>query len=93
MGRPPADLAPADTLRALIDGEGRLAIRVTPGARSEGVAIEEGRVMVRVRARPEDGKATAAAIAQVAQALGLPASRVSLLRGATAREKLLRISG
>jgi uncharacterized protein YggU (UPF0235/DUF167 family) len=77
----------------LVDGEGRLAVKVTPGARSEGLEIAEGRLMVKVRTKPEDGKATAAVIDLVAQALGIAASRVTLLRGATSREKLLSISG
>ncbi|WP_062783290.1 DUF167 domain-containing protein [Novosphingobium capsulatum] len=91
MARPKPDLPPAAALRALTDGEHRLAVRVTPGARAEGVAIEDGRVLVKVRAKPEDGKATAAVIGLVAQALGVAASHVDLLRGATSREKLLRI--
>ncbi|GHC85276.1 hypothetical protein GCM10019060_05860 [Novosphingobium pokkalii] len=91
VARPKVELPPAAALRALADAESRLAVRVTPGARAEGVAIEQGRVQVKVRAKPEDGKATAAVIALVAQALGVAASRVDLLRGATSREKLLRL--
>jgi uncharacterized protein YggU (UPF0235/DUF167 family) len=48
-------------------------------------------VQVKVRAKPEDGKATAAVIDLVAQALGVAVSRVELLRGASSREKLLRL--
>jgi uncharacterized protein YggU (UPF0235/DUF167 family) len=44
-----------------------------------------------VRAKPEDGKATQAVIDLVAAALGVGASRVTLLRGATSREKLLSL--
>lgn len=67
------------------------AVRVTPGARSEGIEIAEGRVLVKVRAKPEDGKATAGVIALVARALEVAPSKVEMLRGATSREKLLRI--
>ncbi|NBC37949.1 DUF167 domain-containing protein [Novosphingobium sp. FSY-8] len=91
MARPKADLPPADAIRALIDTEGRLAVRVTPGARSEGIEIDGTRVLVKVRAKPEDGKATEAVIALVAQGLGVAASRLRLLRGATSREKLLSV--
>lgn len=91
MARPRPDLPPAADLRALADGEGRLAVRVTPGARAEGLMIDDGRVLVKVRAKPEDGKATAAVLDLVAQALGVAASRIELLRGASARDKLLRI--
>jgi uncharacterized protein len=78
-------------LRALADGEGRLAVRVTPGARSEGIEIVEGRVAVKVRAKPEDGKASAAVLELLAQALEVAPSKVEMLRGATSREKLFRI--
>lgn len=91
MARPRTELPPAQAIRALADGEGRLAIRVTPGARLEALEIMDGRLIARVRARPEGGKANAAVLALVACALGLPPSSIELLRGATSREKLLRI--
>lgn len=75
----------------MADGEGRLAVRVTPGARGEGIEIEAGRVAVKVRAKPEDGKATAAVLELLAQALQVAPSKVEMLRGATSREKLFRI--
>jgi uncharacterized protein YggU (UPF0235/DUF167 family) len=42
-------------LRALIDAEGRLAVRVTPGARIESLSIAGGQAVAKVRAKPEDG--------------------------------------
>ncbi len=92
MSRPKAELPPAAAIRALADGEGRLAVRVTPGARVQALEIAEGRLLAKVRAKPEDGKANAAVIELVAASLGIAASRISLLRGATSREKLLRIA-
>ncbi|EGD60228.1 hypothetical protein Y88_2102 [Novosphingobium nitrogenifigens DSM 19370] len=91
MARPKVELPDAGAIRALADADGRLAVRVTPGAREETVAIVDGRVLVKVRAKPEDGKATTAVLSLVAAALGVAASRVELLRGATSREKLLRL--
>jgi len=91
LARPKADAPPAQAVRALIDAQGRLAVRVTPGARSEGLDIADGRLLARVRAVPEDGKANAAVIGLVAAALGIAPSRLALLRGATSREKLLRV--
>lgn len=85
------ELPAAEAIRALIDGEGRLALRVTPGARIEALEIAADRLLAKVRAKPEDGKANAAVIDLVARALGLAPSRVTLLRGATSREKLLRL--
>lgn len=91
MARPKTELPDYRVLRSLADAEGRLAIRVTPGSRSEAIEIVSGRVLVKVRTKPEDGKATAAVIGLLAQALGVPASRIALLRGATSREKLFRL--
>tara|TARA_Y100000815_G_scaffold52535_1_gene42779 strand:- start:1068 stop:1349 length:282 start_codon:yes stop_codon:yes gene_type:complete len=92
MKRLPADLPDADALRALIDEQGRLAVRATPGARSETITITGTGVGVKVRAKPQEGAANTAVIQLVARALDLAPSRVELLRGATSREKLLRIA-
>lgn len=91
MARPKTDLPSAEALRSLADADGRLAVRVTPGARGEGVEIETGRLLVKVRAKPEDGKATSAVVDLLAQALSVAPSQITLLRGATSREKLFRI--
>jgi uncharacterized protein YggU (UPF0235/DUF167 family) len=91
MARPKIDLPSTEAVRALVDGERRLAVRVTPGARAEGLEISEGRLLAKVRAKPEDGKANEAVRALLAAALDLAPSRVELLRGATSREKLFRV--
>lgn len=91
MARPKADLASAEAIRALADAEGRLALRVTPGARVESVAVADGKVLIKVRVKPEDGKANAAVLALLAEALGIATSRLHMLRGATGRDKLVRI--
>jgi uncharacterized protein len=91
MAKPRADYpAPAD-IRALADGKGRLAVRVTPGAREDALAIDGGKLHVRVRAIADSGKANAAVLGLVAKALGVAASRLELLRGGVSREKLLGI--
>lgn len=91
MARPRTDLPEAATIRALADGAGQLMVRVTPGARSEMLEVADGRLLARVRAKPEDGKATAAVAGLLASALGIAPSRLQLMRGATAREKLFKI--
>ena len=91
MARPKADLPEPQAIRALLDGEGRLAVRVTPGAREESLAISAGKLAAKVRAEPTDGAANEAVLAAVARVLGVPRSQVELLRGATSREKLLLI--
>ena len=91
MKRSRADLPEPGALAQLIDPEGRLAIRVTPGARTQAILIENEKVSVKVRAKPQDGAANEAVRILLAQALRVAPSQVELLRGATSREKLFRI--
>jgi uncharacterized protein YggU (UPF0235/DUF167 family) len=66
-------------------------LKVTPGARRQLLEqVGEG-FRVQVTAAPEDGKANAAVAALLAQALGVAKSRLTLLRGATSREKVFRL--
>jgi len=92
VAKPKPDFPAAEAIRALADGEGRLALRVTPGARTEAVEIGDGRLLVKVRAKPEDGAANEAVLALLGKALGMPTSRLRLLRGATGRDKLVQLS-
>ena len=72
----------------------RLAIKVQPGARTTGpVSFQDGVLRLRVTAPAEKGEATKAALALTAELLGLPKSRVTLVRGATSREKLVALEG
>lgn len=91
MARPSAELPSSEALHALVDAEGRLSLRVTPGARTEKLEIVEGRIMAKVRAKPEDGKANDAVRQLLASGLGLAPSHVELIRGAASREKQFRI--
>ena len=76
-----------------------LAVRLTPkGGRDaiDGVErLADGRSMLkaRVRAAASEGEANAALITLLAKSLGVAARDVSLVAGATARLKLLRIAG
>ncbi len=92
MARPKADLPPAEAILALADERRRLALRVTPGAREESILLLDGRICVKVRARPDGGAANEAVLALLARALGVPRSALTLLRGATSREKLVQLS-
>lgn len=91
MARPKADLPDAEALRAMVNA-GELRVRVTPGARTESIAIVDGAVQVKVRAKPQDGAANTAVEGLVAKALGIPKSRCRVLRGATSREKVLAVT-
>ena len=49
------------------------------------------RVLVKVRAKPQDGAANEAVLELLADALGVATSRLQLLRGATSRDKLVQL--
>jgi uncharacterized protein YggU (UPF0235/DUF167 family) len=91
VARPKADFPPPEAILALGDEQGRLAVRVTPGARSEALELGEGVVLVKVRAKAKDGEANEAVLALLAEALGIATSRLRLLRGATGRDKWVQV--
>lgn len=78
-------------VKAAVSANGTLAVRVTPKAASDRIAVEDGKVRAWVTSPPDKGKANRAVIALVADALGVPKSAVALVRGEAAREKLLRV--
>jgi uncharacterized protein len=72
----------------------RLRVRLTPRAHRDAVdGVRDGLVLARVRAPPADGRANAALVKLVARTLGVPASRVDVVRGHSAREKLVAVDG
>ena len=71
-----------------------VAVRVHPGAKRNAVGGRHaGALKVSITAPATDGRANEALIAFVAERLGVPRARVSLLAGATSRSKTLRIEG
>ena len=74
-----------------------LALRLTPragrdevsGVRADAAGADE--VCVRVTAPPDGGKANKAVCKLVAEALGVPKSRVGVASGHTARRKRLSV--
>lgn len=78
-------------LGALVRPGAEIAVRVTPRAARNQITAEAGAIRILVTAVPEDGKATAAAQALLAEALGIAKGRLTLVRGAAARDKLFRI--
>ncbi len=72
----------------------RLKLHVTPGAREEGiVGWQEQSLRLKVRARPEKGRANEAVIRLLASHLGLPRASLSIVHGATSRDKLVKVDG
>ena len=55
------------------------------------VELAEGVIRIAVTEVPEGGKATEAARVALARALGVAKSRLTLVRGATSRDKLFRL--
>lgn len=77
-------------LSALATPGAQIAVRVTPNARRE--ALEAGPpIRIAVTVVPEDGRATAAAQALLARAMGVAKTRLTLVRGAKARDKVFRL--
>jgi uncharacterized protein len=73
---------------------GDLAIRVQPRAKRTEVAGERGdAVVIRVNAPPVDGRANEAVCRLIAKRLGVPRTAVRIVRGESARDKLVRIDG
>jgi uncharacterized protein YggU (UPF0235/DUF167 family) len=76
-----------------------LSVRLTPKSARDALegqeVLADGRCVLkaRVRAVPEAGRANEALRRLVAEALRVPASRVTLETGATGRVKVLRIEG
>jgi len=71
-----------------------LSVRLQPRARRDEIVGERGgAVVIRVTAPPVDGKANEALCRLIARAAGVPPSRVSVVRGHTSRDKLVRVDG
>jgi uncharacterized protein (TIGR00251 family) len=76
------------------DGGVTLRVRVQPRAsRDELLGERAGALLVRLTAPPVDGEANAALVRFLARKVGRPASAFSLIRGAGARDKVLRVDG
>ena len=72
----------------------RIAVWVRPGSAHPGVGGEhDGALVVRVSPRAVDGKATAAALAAVADAFGVRRPAVTLVAGAASRRKIVDVAG
>jgi uncharacterized protein (TIGR00251 family) len=74
------------------EGGWHLVVRVRPGAKkSEFTGVQEGRLRIRLAAPAVENKANKALTAFVAEALGLRATKVTLLSGETGRQKRLLV--
>jgi hypothetical protein len=78
-------------LSHLVQPGATFAVRVTPNARRAVFEVVDGVIRIGVTEVPEAGRATEAARARLAKALGVAKTRLSLVRGATSRDKLFRL--
>lgn len=67
------------------------AVRVTPKASRNRIERGEAGLRVYVTVAPEGGKANAAVVKLLSKALGVPKSRLVLIQGETARDKVFRV--
>ena len=82
--------------RDVADGA-RLVVRAKPRSKREGVEFDEAGgsavVVVRINAPPVDGKANERVREVLAELLDVPRSRVTIVRGESAREKDIAVAG
>ena len=81
------------TLRATTSGC-TVNVRVHPGARRNAITgTHDGALKISLTTPPTDGRANAALIAFLADALNIPMSNITLITGATTRTKTLHLEG
>jgi len=70
----------------------RITVVVKPGSKRPGIdASPDGALTVRVAARAVEGAANEAVVRAIAAHFAVPRSRVTILRGHTARTKLVEV--
>lgn len=70
------------------------AVRVVPRARKNEISqvLDDGTVKIRLTAPPVDGKANAGLLTFLAEVLNVPAASISIVAGATGRNKVISVS-
>ena len=75
-----------------VPGGLRLAVQIQPNAKQGGVVgVFDDALKLRLQAQPIEGKANAALVTFLAQALGVPRSAVSITHGLTSKRKLVLV--
>ena len=80
-------------LEYLVNTNKPFEVTVTPKASRNQIKLDDTGIRVYVTTVPEDGKATAVVIKMLAKAIGIPKSKLTLLRGASSRRKTFKIEG
>ena len=68
-------------------------VKVIPHSRQNVLLWEQGMLKARLTAPPMDGAANEALVALLADRLHLPKRAIQIVRGATARQKTVEITG
>jgi len=70
-----------------------IAVHVQPGAKKSAAAgLHGGALKLRIAAPPVEGKANDALVEFIADALGVPRRAVSVVKGASSREKKVLVA-
>lgn len=81
-------------LSELQNGRLRLAVKLTPRSKTQGLAGVQGdRLLIRLAAPPVDGKANMALVAYLAKLLGIRKTQVLISSGEKSRQKILELDG
>ena len=71
----------------------RVTVRVQPGASRDELRLEDGILRARLTAPALEGRANKRLIELLAKRLGVAKRTIAIVRGETAREKVLEIDG
>lgn len=71
----------------------RINVRVIPRSSKSELAWEQGAIRARLKAPPVDGAANKALIELLAERLAISRSAITIVRGATSRQKTVEIEG
>ncbi len=70
----------------------KISVKVKPNARQEKIEkVNESHFLIRVKEKPQEGKANKAVIKVLSEYFGVPQSQVVLLKGQSSREKIFEI--
>jgi uncharacterized protein (TIGR00251 family) len=70
----------------------KISVKVKPNARQEKIErINESHFLIRVKEKPQEGKANKAVIKVLSEYFGVPQSQIVLLKGQSSREKIFEI--
>ena len=70
----------------------KISVRVKPNAKQEKIEkVNEGQFLIRVKEKPQEGKANKAVIKVLSEYFEVPQSRIVLLKGQSSKEKIFEI--